>query len=651
MLELTNGQVLAGYRVEGLVGRGGMGVVYRATQIALERPVALKLIAPELAEDESFRERFKRESRTAAQIEHAHVIPVHEAGEADGQLYIAMRLIDGIDLRELIRRNGRVEPARAVRLIGQVASALDAAHARGLVHRDIKPGNVLVATEDGRDHAYLTDFGLSKRLGSDSAMTRTGVFVGTVDYIAPEQIQGLTVDARADVYSLGCLLYHALTGRVPFERDSDVAKIFAHMSDPPPALTETAIGQPSALDGVLRRAMAKDPADRYPSAGDLGRAAQAAVVGSRIDQPERSVATGEAAPTTRRRQLPGAPTAAAGATPRRGVPVPAVVALGVIALIAIVLAAVVSGGGDDEAGGGTEASAFTTGATTVTPIEIDSTAGVAFGDNDIWVTSYERDSITRVDTTSGEVGNPIGVGDGPTAITVADGRAWVLNGDAGNVARVDIDQGQVTGAPVPVPSSTDGDSIAAGEGKAWVVLNDQGQVLPIDAESGRPGAPITMPDGTAEELAFGDGGLWVLGDKGTVTRVDPGAGRPGEPVKVADELPDGAFRGEVAVGGGGVWIAALDDETVTRIDPASGEVVKTIRVPDGIEGDIAADDTGVWVFNESGQLVRIDPSTNAVAGRPIPTSTAGINDITAGASAVWIAGDYERDTLTRVRPP
>ena len=167
----------------------------------------------------------------------------------------------------------------------QVASALDAAHAGGLVHRDIKPGNVLIAHEDGRDHAYLTDFGLSKRLGSESAMTRTGMWVGTLDYIAPEQIQGFELDARSDVYSLGCLLYHTLTGRVPFERDSDVAKIFAHMSEPPPPLSEVARGLPPDLDGVLHRAMAKDPGDRYPSAGDLGRAARAAVEGHASRRP------------------------------------------------------------------------------------------------------------------------------------------------------------------------------------------------------------------------------------------------------------------------------------------------------------------------------------------------------------------------------
>ena len=210
MPELSTGDVLAGYRVEAVAGRGGMGVVYRATQLALERQVALKLIAPELAQDEAFRQRFKQESKTAALIEHAHVIPVHEAGEANGQLFIAMRFVEGTDLRDLIRREGRIEPARATRLLTQLASALDAAHARGLVHRDIKPGNVLIAHEDGQDHAYLTDFGLSKQLGAESAMTATGTFVGTVDYIAPEQIQGLPLDARSDVYSLGCLLYHEI---------------------------------------------------------------------------------------------------------------------------------------------------------------------------------------------------------------------------------------------------------------------------------------------------------------------------------------------------------------------------------------------------------------------------------------------------------
>jgi streptogramin lyase len=228
----------------------------------------------------------------------------------------------------------------------------------------------------------------------------------------------------------------------------------------------------------------------------------------------------------------------------------------------------------------------------------------------------------------------------------------VVNGDAGDVSRVDVERGEVVGAPVPIESSTDGDSIAAGDGKVWVVQPDQGQVLPIDAESGRPQAALDPPDGTSEELAYGEGALWVMGDSGTVTKIDPSNGRAGEPVTVGKEMAeDGAFRGEIAVGGGAVWASALDDETVVRIDPGSGEIAETIKIPDGIEGDLAADDDGVWTFNESAELVRIDPTTNAIAGRPYPAGAAGINDTAVGQGAVWIAGDLERDTLTRVAPP
>lgn len=305
MPELTPGSEFAGYRIEGAIGRGGMGVVYRAVQVSLDRMVALKIIVPELAQDEGFRERFKRESRTAASIEHPHVVPVHEAGEHHGVLYISMRYIDGTDLRELLRSQGRMEPQRAARIIAQVASALDAAHARGLVHRDVKPANILLAAGAGEDHAYLTDFGLTKHVSSAAGLTGTGQFVGTLDYIAPEQIQGGTVDARADVYALGCVLYELLAGRTPFARDSDVAKLWAHMNDAPPPLDA---GQP--LEDVVRRAMAKRPDDRFPSAGDLGRAALAAAEGQGVAQPERSVATGEAAPS-----FAAAPAQTLGAAP------------------------------------------------------------------------------------------------------------------------------------------------------------------------------------------------------------------------------------------------------------------------------------------------------------------------------------------------
>jgi Protein kinase domain len=274
-----------------------MGVVYRAVQLGLERVVAVKVITPELASDIGFRERFERESHVAASIEHPNVIPVHYAGDSDGELYIIMRYVEGTDLRALIREQSRLDPQRAAEIVAQVAQALDAAHASGLVHRDVKPGNVLVSSTNGRDHGYLTDFGLTKRLASAAGLTRTGEWVGTVDYVAPEQIEGKAVDARADVYALGCVLHQALTGEVPYVRDSDVAKMYAHLNEPPPSVTQLVPDLSPAFDAVVARAMAKDPAARYPSAGDLGLAAQAAAQGLLVEAMGRSVARGGAAPT------------------------------------------------------------------------------------------------------------------------------------------------------------------------------------------------------------------------------------------------------------------------------------------------------------------------------------------------------------------
>ena len=296
MAEVEIGAVIGGYRIDGVIGQGGMGIVYRATQLRLDRTVALKFISPALANDVSFRERFERESRLAASINHPNVVPVHEAGEAGGLLYIALTYVDGRDLRALVEDAGRLEPARAGRIIEQVASALDAAHQRGLVHRDVKPGNVLVTGNEPYEHAYLTDFGLTKQISSGDSLTKTGQWVGTLDYVAPEQIEGRPVDARTDVYALGCVLHQALTGQVPYVRNSDVAKMYAHMNDPPPPVTEIVPGTPPELDEVVARAMAKDPAERYPSTGDFGRAAMAAAAGGSLALPERSVAAGAAAP-------------------------------------------------------------------------------------------------------------------------------------------------------------------------------------------------------------------------------------------------------------------------------------------------------------------------------------------------------------------
>src|SRR5262249_13860876 len=217
------GSGVGDFKVEELVSRGGMGIVYRASQVGLDRDVALKVIAPNFAEDEMFRERFKRESLLAATVEHPNVVPVYEAGEDRGLLFLAMRFIDGTDLRGLLEDQGELSPARVADLTKQVAAALDAAHDVQLVHRDVKPGNVMVTEESGGEHAYLTDFGLTKHIGTKARMTEEGMFVGTVEYIAPEQIQGKEVDGRADIYSLACVSFELLSGRVPFERDSEIA--------------------------------------------------------------------------------------------------------------------------------------------------------------------------------------------------------------------------------------------------------------------------------------------------------------------------------------------------------------------------------------------------------------------------------------------
>jgi serine/threonine protein kinase len=225
---MSAGATFAGYRVDALVGRGGMGVVYRATDLSLERPVALKLIAPQLADDQRFRARFLREPRLAAALDHPSVVPIYEAGEHEGQLYLAMRYVEGSDLKTLLERDERLSPERSLSILAQIADALDAAHRRGLVHRDVKPGNVLL-DDDG--HAYLTDFGITKQRGGDS--TDTGQMVGTLDYLAPEQIRGEDVDGRTDCYALACVLYECLAGTPPFRRATEAETLWAHMQETP----------------------------------------------------------------------------------------------------------------------------------------------------------------------------------------------------------------------------------------------------------------------------------------------------------------------------------------------------------------------------------------------------------------------------------
>ena len=288
--ELTVGSIFARHRIEAVAGRGGMGVVFRATDLALDRPVALKLIAADAALDPVFRARFEHECRAAAAIDHPHAVEVFHAGEEDGLLYVTMRFVEGLDLGALLARDQPLEPGRVLRLIAQVAGALDAAHRRGLVHRDVKPTNVLIAVRDGVEHAFLTDFGLTKQREAAAGLTRPGFAMGTADYMAPEQARGAEVDGRADVYALGCLLFKTLTGTVPFDRGSDLEKMLAHLKDPPPSLQAARPDVPYALDVAVRRAMAKEPDDRPQSAGEFAREALDALDGSSTGAPAAAAA-------------------------------------------------------------------------------------------------------------------------------------------------------------------------------------------------------------------------------------------------------------------------------------------------------------------------------------------------------------------------
>jgi serine/threonine protein kinase len=279
------GTEIAGYRIESLIGRGGMAVVYRAEDLRLGRKVALKLLPPQLADSEQFRQRFVRESRLAASLDHPNIVPIYEAGEADGRLFIAMRYVLGKDLKGLLAEgDGQLPVGRTLRLFVQIGDALDSAHRTGLVHRDVKPANVLVVADQEHtrhghgDHVYLTDFGLTKRTSELSGgLTGTGHFLGTVDYVSPEQIQGRPVGPGTDMYALGCMLFECLTGQLPFRRDDDAALLWAHLVETPPPVTAIRPELPGAVNAVVARAIAKDPDDRYQSCEELLRQLEVAL--------------------------------------------------------------------------------------------------------------------------------------------------------------------------------------------------------------------------------------------------------------------------------------------------------------------------------------------------------------------------------------
>ena len=610
--ELQAGDVFAGHRITGLAGRGGMGVVYRAEQLDLERPVALKLIATPLARDEDFRERFVRESRAAAAIDHPNVIPVYSAGEEDGRLFLAMRYVDGEDLRTRVQRGGPLSPHDAAAVIAQVAGALDAAHARGLIHRDIKPANVLL---DG-DHAYLTDFGLTKRLSGETTMTGSGRWVGTLGYIAPEQIRGVPVDARADVYALGCLLFYILTGVAPYRRDSDEATLYAHLNDPAPDPRALETGVPDGLAAVVERALAKDPDDRFPSAGDLGRAALAAVGDAPPPPPERVVARGAAAPggaADEETAVPASVTPTEVLPARRRTParprswLAPILSLAAGAAIVVVTVLLMNGGG----GSGSAPTTTTTAPT---------------------------------GTGTARAGKAVPVDPRPNAIAYARGRVWVTSVRTGRLIGLPAD-GDGPRRTIRLPWSSGTTSVASGFGSLWVTNGQQSRLVRIDPVSGKVQGDRLLGSGETVVVATGEGAVWV--GRRAIKSTDP----PSSIVKVspttgATQIIQFGQEGisDIAVGGGYVWVPNRRRNRLSRIDPSSGKRRSTTI---GLgQHRVAFGMNQVWVTNfDDGTVSQNNRSlTNRIND---PLEVRGPLGIAVSKDTVWVASNLD-DTVVRL---
>ena len=608
---MEHGTVFARYRVDSVVGRGGMGVVYRATDLSLERPVALKLIAPELAGDKRFRERFLKEPRMAASLDHPNVIPIYEAGEHDGQLYLAMRYVEGSDLKSVLEREGKLPPERAIGILAQVASALDAAHRRGLVHRDVKPANILL-DEDG--HVYLTDFGITKQLGG--ASTDTGQMVGTLDYLAPEQIRGETVDGRTDCYSLACVLYECLSGSPPFHRATEAETMWAHMQEQPAPLRAY-----PALDPVLREALAKERDERQGTCSELINAARDALGLAR----PKADAFAPPALVRRRRTI-----FVAGAVLLVGA-----IAAGIIALTS----------GDDS-----ESEPLGNGVAAIDPAdgglagftETDTIPGnVTVGEGAVWVLNTEGEqTISRIDSESGEIVDSFEATGTPAEIVAGEGALWV--GNAGgrdftnalvSVSRIDPESGEVT-RTAKLPGGDRGvlptaglPRLAVGAGAVWALNPDASSVSRIDPESGRIVARVKTKSEPLT-IAAGDEGVWFVSDF-NVTHIDPRTNRVSKPIGVGAEELWG-----VAVGGGSVWAAARAEGVLWRIEPGPATVTRTIDVGPGVTF-VSFGDGAVWTGNYiNGTVSRVDPATNSVTAE---SSVGTPQALAVGDGAAWVS--------------
>jgi YVTN family beta-propeller protein len=574
-----------------------MGVVYLAEDTRLGRRVAVKLLSGEHAEDPPFRERFVRESRLAASLDHPNIVPIYAAGEENGILYVAMRFVEGRDLRARVAEEGTVEPVRAVGLAAQVANALDAAHARGLVHRDVKPANVLLARIGEDEHAYLTDFGLAKDTGSAAALTRTGHLVGTVDYLAPEVIEGHSADARSDQYALACLLYECLSGKPPFRRASDAATLWAHVRDTPPPLPAEAAG----LQEPFRRGLAKRPQDRYASCGEFVAAVRA--------------------------RLPEAP--AEKARPSRRI-----LALGGAALLALVAIAVVA---TARLARSSEPVAKPipppnslvvidprSGEPIGSPIPVGrAPSGVVVSGRSVWVANAASRTVTLVDATTRQVSRTVQLGGTPTAIASgAGGSVWIAEGLAREVVQVFPDANRIPSAtslpgccPGPTSIAVAGDLVWIGDpGGVWRM--DVGRRIPRRATPAWPasGGATTDPDGNSWLTDGWDNLVYVNREAGVLTQRIPQFGQPSAITWAED----------------GAWVALPRAKAVVKVD-ASGASGSPIAVAGGPTA-IASGGGAVWVGTRAGTIVRLDPLT---LSRRTVTAGGHVSALAYGAGALW----------------
>jgi YVTN family beta-propeller protein len=599
--------MLGAYEVQARIGRGGMGEVYLARDTRLGRPVALKVLPEQLAGDERFRERLLRESRLAASLDHPNVIPVYDAGEADGRLFIAMRYVDGFDLKALLRAGGPLDPPRAVTIAGQLAEALDAAHRRGLVHRDVKPSNVLLDQQGDRDHAYLADFGLTH--SSRGAGPTDGQFMGTVDYVAPEQIRGDEVDGRADQYALACLLFECLTGSLPFRRSSDVAAIFAHLDEPAPAASERHDALPAALDPVLARAMAKEPDERFDTCRELVASTHDAL--GLADAPRRR--------------------------PRWVIPA-LVVAL--LAVVAAALALVVVRGSPATAAGpqGTLVRIDPRTNRVVGTAKVPGyPQAVAASADGIWMGDFRQGVLWRYDPATEALQRIPSNGEPRDIAALGDDVYVAVDGNAftGSVGRYDAATG-VREDSLDLLAC----AVGSGAGVVWAAGCPLAVRLSTDARQLRKLHEVFVPfhePATAStarvafrELAVGAGSLWVLGDAldTRVWRLDARTGK----IQATIEL---SFPPRSAVvAGGAVWITDALHDTVVPLDVRSNRVLPAIRVGRGA-GGVTAGGGAVWVANAiDGTVSRVDPRTRRVTATIDVGGSA--SEIDAGPGGVWV---------------